>query len=233
MLIDADLLLSLSGFKVTPSADMLSKCFNSLFSQLQLHRVQVDILLQTWLALNEDPSQEDGAAGVATFDPSRTPTIPINPAALGSLLSSLSWMPQVPVSTWVLAFHCLTMMTNLKCSPGASAEAPGNVTNGSSDRSMAALMVADPNLTSVLLKFLMGTAQLGGPSSLSQQHSQIGPTAVKAFHDFLVRLQAKCADDNEHHLKELLLKLVYQLATDRYGNGREVNRPKCGGNSSI
>ena len=43
---------------------------------------------------------------------------------------------------------------------------------------------------------------------------QVGPTAVKAFRDVLVRLQLRCAEENEFLFRELLLKLVYQLSTD-------------------
>ena len=45
---------------------------------------------------------------------------------------------------------------------------------------------------------------------------QVGPTAVKAFHEVLVRLQLRCAEENECLFRELLLRLVYQLSTDRY-----------------
>ena len=44
---------------------------------------------------------------------------------------------------------------------------------------------------------------------------QIGPTATRAFHGFLNRLHLRCAEDNEQHLKKLLLNVVYTLSTDR------------------
>lgn len=44
---------------------------------------------------------------------------------------------------------------------------------------------------------------------------QVGPTATRAFQELVVRLQLRCAEDNENHLKELLLKLVYTLAAER------------------
>ncbi len=45
---------------------------------------------------------------------------------------------------------------------------------------------------------------------------QVGPTGAKAFHEFLVRLQLRCTNDDHNHLKELLLKLVYTLAAERF-----------------
>ncbi len=44
---------------------------------------------------------------------------------------------------------------------------------------------------------------------------QVGPTGARAFHEFLVRLQLRCVNDDHNHLKELLLKLVYTLAAER------------------
>ena len=45
--------------------------------------------------------------------------------------------------------------------------------------------------------------------------AQVGPTGARAFHEFLVRLQLRCTNDDHNHLKELLLKLVYTLAAER------------------
>ena len=51
--------------------------------------------------------------------------------------------------------------------------------------------------------------------SICQKPFQVGPTATKAFYEFLVRLQLRCAEANENHLKELMLKLVYTLTSER------------------
>jgi hypothetical protein len=43
---------------------------------------------------------------------------------------------------------------------------------------------------------------------------QVGPAVVQAFHNFLVRLQLRCTDDAENHLKQLLLRLVSTLSSE-------------------
>ena len=46
---------------------------------------------------------------------------------------------------------------------------------------------------------------------------QVGPSAVKAFHLFLQRLQiAIFAENHAQNLKEIMLKLVYSLTAERY-----------------
>ena len=91
---------------------MLSVCFNNLFSQLQFQRINLDNLLMTWLTLNEDNSSEENGQNV--FDPSRVPSIPLNPTSVTSLLTALAWTPAIPTRTWVLAFQTLTLLANLK-----------------------------------------------------------------------------------------------------------------------
>ena len=44
---------------------------------------------------------------------------------------------------------------------------------------------------------------------------QVGPSATRAFDDFLHRLLCKSVDLNGQNLKELLLKIVYQLTADK------------------
>ena len=49
-----------------------------------------------------------------------------------------------------------------------------------------------------------------------QIYFQVGPSAVKAFHLFLQRLQiAIFAEDHAQNLKEIMLKLVYSLTAER------------------
>ena len=59
-----------------------------------------------WLTLNEDTTQEEN--GVCIFDAGRTPSIPLNPQAVTSLLTALGWAPSIPVRTWVLAFQVIS-----------------------------------------------------------------------------------------------------------------------------
>ena len=66
-----------SVLQVVPSADMLSMCFNNLFTQLPQQRVNLDSLMLTWLTLNEETFLEV-KAGDPQFDPSRVPSIPLN-----------------------------------------------------------------------------------------------------------------------------------------------------------
>ena len=141
--------------QVVPSAEMLSTCFNHLFSQLQ--RIDLETLLQMWFTLNHDiPSQEDGT-GSSTFDPTVTPNIPLNQGAVTSLLSALSWHPSVSVRTWLLSFQTLSLLANLRVSDGHSG-----------DRSLAIVMISDTNMMNVLVKFLSGTCQ-NGPVITSQE----------------------------------------------------------------
>ena len=55
--------------QVVPSHEMLSVCFNNLFAQLPLQRVNIDALLLAWLTLNDDNSQEDSTQ--ISFDQSK------------------------------------------------------------------------------------------------------------------------------------------------------------------
>ncbi|XP_064622207.1 baculoviral IAP repeat-containing protein 6-like isoform X2 [Lineus longissimus] len=170
---------------LVPSWEMLSTCFNHLFTQLPLYRIDLDTILHLWLIMNEDSSSDDTHIG---FDPTKVPTIPLSHASMDSLLHVLVVTPNISVSTWVLVFQSLTWLANLKAD----------------DKFLASAIVADCNLVPVLIKFLS-----------SSQYVQVGPTATRAFNEFLMRLQVRCADDNENHLKELLLKLVYTLTVER------------------
>ncbi len=149
---------------------MLSLCFNNLFSQLQFQRVNLETLLLTWLTLNEDTTQDENNHPV--FDPSKIPSIPLNQNAVTSLLAALAWSPSIPVRTWVLAFQCLTLLSNLKCCESVAGAAGGS---GSQDKWLATVMVADSNMMAVLIKFLSGTS-LNGPVISTHQHTQVSPT---------------------------------------------------------
>ena len=152
-----------------PSSEMLSQCFNNLFVQLQLCRVNLDTLLNLWLTLNEDTGQDESGHHNG-FHPSHTPSIPLKPAAVTSLLQTLAWTPNIPVKSWVLSFQTLSMLTNLKCSESsAAASASGS---GGGEQWLASIMVADSNLVSTLVKFLSGST-MPGPLASSHQYTQV------------------------------------------------------------
>ncbi|ELT93547.1 hypothetical protein CAPTEDRAFT_223860 [Capitella teleta] len=194
---DMSLLSSALPQPLQLSTEMLSICFNHLFVQLQMHRVNTEALLTAWLTFSDEATQDDAAC---SFDCSSVPSIALSPVAVTSLLNALVLQPAVSLKTWVLAFQVLTLMCNLRCDDD--------------DKWLASVMVSDHNLMRILAKFL-SSPLVQGASLSSQTFTQIGPTAVKAFHDFLQRLHIRCAEDNESHLKEMLLKLVYSLTSDR------------------
>ena len=139
---------------------MLSTCFNNLFVQLQLHRVNLDTLLQLWLTLNDDSPPDEN--NQATFDPSRIPPVALSQASVTSLLATLAWTPNIPVRTWVLAFQTLTLLANLRHQDVGS----GNM------KWLATVIVSDINLMPVLIKFLSSTSAQG-PVMSSQQFTQV------------------------------------------------------------
>ncbi|XP_013417535.1 baculoviral IAP repeat-containing protein 6 [Lingula anatina] len=195
-------------YQNVPSNDMLSQCFDNLFMQLYRHRVNLDTILQLWLIFNDDSSQEETTQ--STFDPSRVPMIPLSQAAVASLLTALAYEPNVPVRTWTLFFQVLTLLMNVKHHRELEATAPALP----AERWLASVVVTDDHLMPVLIKFLTGVSYQG-PVLSNLQDTQVGPFATKMFHEFLVRLQLRTAEDNEKHLKELMLKLVYMLTTER------------------
>ena len=131
-------------------------CFNNLFSQLQFQRINLDNLLMMWLTLNEDSSQEEN--GQSVFDPSRVPSIPLNPTSVTSLLTALAWTPAIPSRTWVLAFQTLTLLANLRTGDGSVDRETTATTN---DTWLATVMVSDSNMMAVLVKFLSGSSPPG------------------------------------------------------------------------
>ena len=63
-----------------------------------------------WLTLNDEVVQEE--SGTLVFDASRLPSIPLDPTAVSCLVTALTYTPDVPVCTWVLAFQvrCIVKM---------------------------------------------------------------------------------------------------------------------------
>lgn len=154
---------------------MLSQCFDSLFAQLLHQRVNLDSLLQLWLTLNEDSINHDDGS-TTSFDPARNPSILLNQTSVTSLLAALAWIPNIPVSTWVLAFHVLTLLCNQRVPSAqqAGASSSGSASSSSSGglASMASVVITDSNLTPVLMKFLSGMV-ITGPASASFQSTQV------------------------------------------------------------
>ncbi|XP_019627384.1 PREDICTED: LOW QUALITY PROTEIN: baculoviral IAP repeat-containing protein 6-like [Branchiostoma belcheri] len=179
---------------------VLSTCFNHLFGQLQLQRVQLDLLLQLWLTLNEN-----GEGTSSGFDSSKVPTIPLNEGSISSLLSCLSWFPNMPVRSWCLAWNTLSLMANIR-TPALQASPLDT-----SDIWLASSIIADGNVIPVVVRFLSG-ATVQGPPTPSSTNVQYGPTVTQAFQDFLVRLQLH---SNMDKFQDLMLRLVYILASDR------------------
>ena len=154
-------------FQTVSSQEMLSTCFNNLFSQLQLHRLNLDALLLTWLTLNDETTQDENNQSV--FDPSKVPSIPLNPTAVTSLLAALAWSPNLPIRTWVLAFQTLTLLANLKYPVADSAASSSQ----GSERCLATVMISDSNLTSLLIRFLSGSYS-ASTTMPGQQHTEVG-----------------------------------------------------------
>ena len=148
------------------SQEMLSTCFNNLFSQLQLHRLNLDALLLTWLTLNDETTQDENNQSV--FDPTKVPSIPLISTAITSLLAALAWSPNLPIRTWVLAFQTLALLANLKY-PMADNAASGNQ---GGERCLATVMISDSNLMSLLIRFLSGSYSASTTMS-GQQHTEV------------------------------------------------------------
>ncbi|GCB61656.1 dual E2 ubiquitin-conjugating enzyme/E3 ubiquitin-protein ligase BIRC6 isoform X1 [Scyliorhinus torazame] len=190
-----------------PSIPMLSACFNKLFSMLQVHHVQLESLLQLWLTLSMNAcsvGNEDAGADVFLFNASRVPTIPLNQASISSLLTVLAWYPNTSLRTWCLVLHSLTLMTNMQLNV-----APSN--SMVLQENTAQVMVSDPNMIHVLVRFFSGTS----PHGTCQHSPQVGPTATQAMQEFLTRLQVHLSSTNPQMFSEFLLKLIHILSTER------------------
>uniref|UniRef100_A0A8C3R418 Dual E2 ubiquitin-conjugating enzyme/E3 ubiquitin-protein ligase BIRC6 n=1 Tax=Cyanoderma ruficeps TaxID=181631 RepID=A0A8C3R418_9PASS len=163
------------------SIPMLSTCFNKLFSMLQVHHVQLESLLQLWLTLSLNSSSsgsKDSGADIFLYNANRIPVVSLNQASVTSFLSVLAWYPNTLLRTWCLVLHSLTLMTNMQLNAGPSSAI-------GAQESTAQLLVSDPNLIHVLVKFLSGT----NPHGTNQHSPQVGPTATQAMQEFLTRLQ--------------------------------------------
>ncbi|XP_075002771.1 dual E2 ubiquitin-conjugating enzyme/E3 ubiquitin-protein ligase BIRC6 isoform X7 [Calonectris borealis] len=189
------------------SIPMLSACFNKLFSMLQVHHVQLESLLQLWLTLSLNSSSsgsKDSGADIFLYNANRIPVISLNQASVSSFLSVLAWYPNTLLRTWCLVLHSLTLMTNMQLNAGPSSAI-------GAQESTAQLLVSDPNLIHVLVKFLSGT----NPHGTNQHSPQVGPTATQAMQEFLTRLQVHLSSTCPQMFSEFLLKLIHILSTER------------------
>ncbi|KAF1473899.1 Baculoviral IAP repeat-containing protein 6, partial [Eudyptula minor novaehollandiae] len=189
------------------SIPMLSACFNKLFSMLQVHHVQLESLLQLWLTLSLNSSSsgsKDSGADIFLYNANRIPVISLNQASVTSFLSVLAWYPNTLLRTWCLVLHSLTLMTNMQLNAGPSSAI-------GAQESTAQLLVSDPNLIHVLVKFLSGT----NPHGTNQHSPQVGPTATQAMQEFLTRLQVHLSSTSPQMFSEFLLKLIHILSTER------------------
>ncbi|CAH2249482.1 baculoviral IAP repeat-containing 6 [Pelobates cultripes] len=189
------------------SIPMLSACFNKLFSMLQVHHVQLESLLQLWLTLSLNSSLcggKENGGDLFLYNANRVPVISINQASITSFLTVLAWHPNTLLRTWCLVLHSLTLMTNMQLNSGP-------ISNIGAQENTAQLLVSDPNLLNVLVKFLSGTNLHG-----TNQHSpQVGPTATQAMQEFLTRLQVHLSSTSPQMFSEFLLKLIHILSTER------------------
>ncbi|XP_048340127.1 baculoviral IAP repeat-containing protein 6 isoform X2 [Sphaerodactylus townsendi] len=189
------------------SIPMLSTCFNKLFSMLQVHHVQLESLLQLWLTLSLNSGStgtKDNCSDIFLYNANRTPVITLNQASVTSFLTVLAWYPNTLLRTWCLVLHSLTLMTNMQFNSGPSSAI-------TSQESTAQLLVSDPNLIQVLVKFLSGT----NPHGTNQHSPQVGPTATQAMQEFLTRLQVHLSSTCPQMFSEFLLKLIHILSTER------------------
>ncbi|KAK1333168.1 hypothetical protein QTO34_006705 [Cnephaeus nilssonii] len=189
------------------SVPMLNVCFNKLFSMLQVHHVQLESLLQLWLTLSLNSSSsgnKENGAEIFLYNANRIPVISLNQASITSFLTVLAWYPNTLLRTWCLVLHSLTIMTNMQLNSGSSTAI------GTQD-STAHLLVSDPNLIHVLVKFLSGTS----PHGTNQHSPQVGPTATQAMQEFLTRLQVHLSSTCPQIFSEFLLKLIHILSTER------------------
>ncbi|XP_038601850.1 LOW QUALITY PROTEIN: baculoviral IAP repeat-containing protein 6 [Tachyglossus aculeatus] len=189
------------------SIPMLSTCFNKLFSMLQVHHVQLESLLQLWLTLSLNSSSsgsKESGTDIFLYNANRIPVISLNQASITSFLTVLAWYPNALLRTWCLVLHSLTLMTNMQLNSGPSSALVAQ-------ESTAHLLVSDPNLIHVLVKFLSGT----NPHGTNQHSPQVGPTATQAMQEFLTRLQVHLSSTCPQMFSEFLLKLIHILSTER------------------
>lgn len=128
------------------SIETLSSCFSSLFARLSSGCVNLEVLLQTWLLLNDDGAgcSADAAGAAVNFDTTHAPAITLDRAAIAGLLSALVILPTVSPRIWVLTFQTMALLTNVR----HSEELPGV------DRWINSVIVTDSNTSAVLRRFL-------------------------------------------------------------------------------
>jgi len=128
------------------SVETLSLCFSSMFARLPSGRYNLEVLLQTWLLLNDDGAGcgTDGATAAVNFDTTRAPAIALDRAAVSGLLSAVMTLPTVSPRIWVLTFQTLALLTNMRLGD----ELPAM------DRWISAAIITDRNVSAVLQRFL-------------------------------------------------------------------------------
>lgn len=171
------------------SAAMLSQCFDHLFAQLSQGRVSLDSVLQLWLTINHNSSSgsHDDQAPRA-FNPARVPVVPLGPTAVAHLMEAVMSAPMVSVRSWVFVLHTLCLLTNQRLDAaasglpeeeGAAGGRDSSTTSGTSGLDsvgsgmMASMVLTDPNLIPLILKFLSGSSS-NSPSSSGLQFYQVG-----------------------------------------------------------
>ncbi|PNF18833.1 hypothetical protein B7P43_G01653, partial [Cryptotermes secundus] len=201
------------------SLQMLTTCFDKVFTELHQQNswTNLELVLQLWLTLNLESSCDPGVLG--TFDPGVSPCIYLSPNAVSGLMAALAWHPGISLRAWCLAFQSLTMLANTPFAEAGSPEAAASWAPETVEEiensllGMAKIIVGDPQFVPMLLRFLSGSGLNTGTYSAK---GCAGPSVCQALHDLLVRLQMRCdvvttTSKYGNTLKELLLKLVYQL----------------------
>ncbi|XP_035734374.1 baculoviral IAP repeat-containing protein 6-like isoform X2 [Vespa mandarinia] len=199
----------------TPSSlSMLTRCFDRIFTDLYLQnaRTNLELVLQLWLTLNLDAASEQFNS-TTRFDPFLIPVIPLSSASISSLISTLSWHPDVSLRAWCLALQCFTLASNqpllINCSEHANNRSLAEFYGG-----MASCIVKERNIGPMLLRLLSGSGL--NVNTMDKQYIMAGPTVCQALQDFLVRLEIRCdvitpGSTLGNILKDLLLWVVYQL----------------------
>ncbi|CAH1128208.1 unnamed protein product [Ceutorhynchus assimilis] len=176
---------------------MLSFCFDELFSQMQtMSPSKIENVLHLWLTLNSTRKDEK-------FDSSTMPVVLITVDAVNALISALAWVPGLSLTTWCLGLQTLTLVCN---------------TNNSRIRitsfDLSGMSNAIVNHRDFVQMFI---SLLSGNGIAFTNKNEVGPTLCKALHDFLVRLQVRCDVVSPNSklgnlFKRLLLHVVYELS---------------------
>jgi hypothetical protein len=126
------------------NTSMLTRCFDSLFENLQMQdSSNIEHILQLWLTLN-CPYKDD------RFDPSAVPQIVLKEGAVKSLIAAIAWAPGLSLITWCVALQTLTLVCNSNNSSDASmywADSHG----------MASCIVNHPDFVQIFMRLLSGT----------------------------------------------------------------------------